>query len=1088
MAENNIIIKITSEADLTQAQQQIADLTRQSEELTKRMANLGDEEKRMADGIRSAAERITDKAKREAFLARRLAENKKNYRELRQELKNQNKETQQSIKALNDSVKSYKTLNGITGKAAQQLRAMREELMRMEDAGEYGTEAFINLSIRAAELEDQMGDLQQRIRILASDTKNMDAVLGLGDGLAGSFYIATSAAEVFGEDIEGLQKAFYKVQAAMSILSGVQQVYNSLQKDSAFRVVLSAAAEKLRERALKGSAKAAATDAASTVADTAAKGAQTAATGAATTAQWSLNAAIAANPIGAIVAIIVVAIAALVGLGFAIKGVIDNFTVAGKARKDFEKASKEFEKIHAQNAANEAIRQNKHREDIRKTDNEENKALANAKARGASEVELAAIKSKYAKQRADEVRKFAYQEIRINNQEVAKLKEMRDAAAREAAAYSEGSKKKLKALEKLKEAQDNYVAAVEKGKDLEQQRIEADQAAADAAAELAEAKHQMQVEAEQANIDLMRAGATKEIAQINLNFREKLKNVKGNSKEEKALRKALEEQQAREIQAVRDKYAQQARQTEIQNRKNMLTLMSQAMGDEESYQEQIALEKKILKLEAADQIKALQDSVKRKEMSEKEATVKITAIRLQLQKDLNAIDEQDYQRTAEYARKRTAIFVKEAENETNLLNGSEPIAEQLEVWDHYYAQRKTQIEQNAQFEKEAAQRAFARGEMSAEQLADREREIQANLNSDIENLRKEGAAKVIEVNDQYLSDLELAVAKAEDKLSKAGGNGTQLQSLRELYDAQLDLYDGQMASLQEKYNAGLISYQDYKNQEFEILKATTDAEVAYRQQAMQTVLDGMTTALGYMQQASDLAFEALSSNVQAQLDELEEMYTTDWEEAQKDANKKYITERDYEKRKAELQKRQQKYAKAQAIINAGIQTAMSIITTLAQLGATPWGIAAAAIAAGIGAAQIAIIASKPLSQYAKGRKGGEGEYALVGEKGPEIMYIPKGASIIPNHKMAKPEDWGEFGVPQMDIPLMPFVNPETSQFITSVSGERFIFDYTKAGEEFAKHLPKQQAVSVHVDRSGVHVNDGYGVHTHLNAKYTGTWN
>lgn len=61
--------------------------------------------------------------------------------------------------------------------------------------------------------------------------------MGLGDGLAGAFYIATSGAELFGGELEGLQEAFYKVQAVMSILSGTQQMYNALQKDSAVVVV-----------------------------------------------------------------------------------------------------------------------------------------------------------------------------------------------------------------------------------------------------------------------------------------------------------------------------------------------------------------------------------------------------------------------------------------------------------------------------------------------------------------------------------------------------------------------------------------------------------------------------------------------------------------------------------------------------------------------------------------------------------------------------------------------------------------------------------------------------------------------------------
>ena len=168
---------------------------------------------------------------------KKLRDNKKYYREEKTALKENIAVTKQSIKELERQVKGYKQLHGEGGKMVQRLRAMREELQRMEDAGEFGTKAFVDLAIAAGQLEDQIGDTQQRIRILSSDTKQIDALIGLGDGLAGGFYVATSAAEVFGNDLEGLQQAFYKVQAAMSSITGIQQVYNALQKDSVVAVV-----------------------------------------------------------------------------------------------------------------------------------------------------------------------------------------------------------------------------------------------------------------------------------------------------------------------------------------------------------------------------------------------------------------------------------------------------------------------------------------------------------------------------------------------------------------------------------------------------------------------------------------------------------------------------------------------------------------------------------------------------------------------------------------------------------------------------------------------------------------------------------
>jgi hypothetical protein len=78
-----------------------------------------------------------------------------------------------------------------------------------------------------------------------------------------------------------------------------------------------------------------------------------------------------------------------------------------------------------------------------------------------------------------------------------------------------------------------------------------------------------------------------------------------------------------------------------------------------------------------------------------------------------------------------------------------------------------------------------------------------------------------------------------------------------------------------------------------------------------------------------------------------------------------------------------------------------------------------ALAAGLtGAAQLARVVSTPLPQYAKGRKGGKAEHAIVGEIGqeaivttdgkvtltpstPSLAYIPQGADVIPHNELIK---------------------------------------------------------------------------------------
>jgi hypothetical protein len=577
----------------------------------------------------------------------------------------------------------------------------------------------------------------------------------------------------------------------------------------------------------------------------------------------------------------------------------------------------------------------------------------------------------------------------------------------------------------------------------------------------------MRLDAEQANIELMREGAAKEIAQIKFNYREQLKAVQGNSREEIALRKALLEKQAKEIAEVQRKYALQAQETAIQEQKNLLTAMSQASGTEADYEKQIALTKKIAEAEAQAKIDALDKNV----LSEREYAAQVEAIRLELNNTLRDIDEQEVQRLNENAKRKTEIALMEAEAATNALKGNESVEYQKAAWENYYNERAKQIEENAKHEIEAINRSTDSEEVKAAKV----KQIELQLQADLEAIRKEGAQKAIDIDAQYLDELQRNVEKAERDVEQAQGGG-KLQALKDRFDAEQALYAEQQDQLKAQYDAGLITYQEYKNQEWEIFKATTDSEVAYQQEKLQTIAEGFETALGYMQQVSDLAFEAINNNIQAEMDKLDEMYTTDAQEAKENANKKYISEKELADKKAALELKQAKYAKTQALINAAINTASAIVTTLAQLGATPWGIAASVIAGAMGAAQIGIIASKPLAQYAKGRKGGKGEYALVGEKGPEVMYVPEGASIVPNHYLGDMDAWSKFGVPALPNDMM-----------SAAMLQQINIDYDRLGKAVAANIPQQKAVSVNIDRSGVTISDNGNRRTYLNHKYAGSW-
>lgn len=1054
MADNNIIIRITSEADLDSAQKQLQELTNRAKEQKRELEDLKDAEKEDAKSIK------------EQYLARdreakALKRSRDYYRDLRDQKKEDIEATKKSIKALNDQIRSYKTLNGQSGRMVMQLRAMREQLQKMEDAGEFGTKAFVDLSIAAGKLEDQIGDTQQRIRILASDTKEIDAIMGLGDGLAGAFYIATSGAELFGGELEGLQEAFYKVQAVMSILSGTQQMYNALQKDSAVAVVFGTSLEKTKQKFLQKSIAYERLYNIQKATGSATNVAQATTTSLVTKAQWKLNAAMAANPIGAIITLAIAAVAALVGLGVAIAKIVHHFSDAGKAERDYAKASQELEQIQSANAVGASKRAYERQQQVKATDDAEQQALTNAQNRNASEIELAQIKSNYAKKRADEAQKYSNEELARNNKEVAKLQEMVEAKQREVNAYKDGSKKKKKAQEELNDVQQQYYDSLQKSRDLEQENADAQKAAADAAQALKDAREQMLQQAQQANIDLMKEGAAKEIAQINLNYKEQLKTVQGNSDEETKLRKALLAKQAQEIASVRRKYAQQEQQTAIQEQKNLLAVMSQSSGTEADYAEEIALTKQIAEAEAQARI----DALDKENMSESEYAAQVEAIRLDLSNTLRDIDEQEVQRTTENAKRRTEIEVQAAEARKNALTGAEDMDEQKAIVAEYYATLQKQIEENAEMERQAVERSSDTAEVKAEKI----KQINAQMNADIAANEKALNEELISIDDQYLDELE--------------------RNSSDSHEARIELYNRYLDKLDEQYEQGLISYKEYKQKEFEITKKVADEEADYQAKKRQEAFDVAEQALNTLGQMTDEIFGAISNNIQAQIDQLDEMYTTDAEEAKKDASKKYISEKELEEKKAKLKLKQQKLDKANAMFQIGLNTAMAIMSIWAQVPKADFGastIALTAMATALGATQLAVAAAKPLSQYAKGRKGGQGEYALVGEKGAEIMYVPQGASIIPHNKIDQPEAWGTYGVPQLPIPASANINPALLDQAVAASQWQPI-DYDRLGQAVAKAMPKQRAVNVNVDRHGVTVQSGNDTRTYLNTKYQAQW-
>jgi DNA repair exonuclease SbcCD ATPase subunit len=211
----------------------------------------------------------------------------------------------------------------------QQIRALKEE---MADAVANGideqSEAYKRMVNELGRLQDIQGDIQSQGSVLANDEATFAGVLSGLNGVVGGFTAAQGAVALFAGENENLQKIMLKVQSLMSITMGLQQVAQTLNKDSAFSLItLNKAKEWWNNLLAVGRGEQIASTAA-TAADTTATIASTAATTANVAAEQASNTAKTAS-VGATTG---AAAAQAVQTASATAGTVANIGLAGAFR------------------------------------------------------------------------------------------------------------------------------------------------------------------------------------------------------------------------------------------------------------------------------------------------------------------------------------------------------------------------------------------------------------------------------------------------------------------------------------------------------------------------------------------------------------------------------------------------------------------------------------------------------------------------------------------------------------------------------------------------------------------------------------
>lgn len=204
------------------------------------------------------------------------------------------------------------------GEAATSVKELRQSIKDLQGAalkaGAEGNDALASkFTAAAGKARDRVADLNKEINVLQDTGSKLGALTAVGRNLAGGFAAAAGASVLFGNSQKDVQEQIAKVQAATALLAGVQELADVGKQIRLVKIIalekIETAQKYLQIQAEEGGI---------------------IARNLAAAAQWALNAAMAANPIGAV---IVVVAALAVGL-YALVTSTDEAAEAAKKHAD----------------------------------------------------------------------------------------------------------------------------------------------------------------------------------------------------------------------------------------------------------------------------------------------------------------------------------------------------------------------------------------------------------------------------------------------------------------------------------------------------------------------------------------------------------------------------------------------------------------------------------------------------------------------------------------------------------------------------------------------------------------------------------
>ncbi len=157
--------------------------------------------------------------------------------EMRAEIEACTKALEEDRQILASLEEEHNKTTSSTKRLSMELRGLLDAMARMRLEGRQNSQEYQEMASKAATLSDTIGDLRAQTNILAHDDAGLQGVMSGINGLSGLFTVATGIMGTFASENEDLIKIQTRVQSVMAVTMGLQQVFNTLNKDSAFRLV-----------------------------------------------------------------------------------------------------------------------------------------------------------------------------------------------------------------------------------------------------------------------------------------------------------------------------------------------------------------------------------------------------------------------------------------------------------------------------------------------------------------------------------------------------------------------------------------------------------------------------------------------------------------------------------------------------------------------------------------------------------------------------------------------------------------------------------------------------------------------------------